>query len=151
MVFQQALSLQVHAGPVDWISYFCISSPVLLKVQGAMQFSPLYSTAYQSERLQISKSRNRMSVKTGFRSQEEYLKMLLRGPIKHPPVSLVKFAWNSVKSGLELRDLSTQNVRTTETPHQHPYKSILPSIFVDIISIGLSPQNSSCYWPPGPS
>lgn len=45
MVFQQALSLQVHLGLVDWISHFCISSPVLLKVHGAMQFSPLCSTA----------------------------------------------------------------------------------------------------------
>lgn len=45
MVFQQALSLEVYLGPVDWISHFCISSPVLLKVHGAMRFSPLCSTA----------------------------------------------------------------------------------------------------------
>lgn len=46
MVFQQSLPLQVHPGPVDWISHFCISSPVLLKDYGAVQFSPLCSTAY---------------------------------------------------------------------------------------------------------
>lgn len=45
MVFQQALSLEVHLAPVDWISHFCISSPVLLRVHGAMRFSPLCSTA----------------------------------------------------------------------------------------------------------
>lgn len=42
-----------------------------------------------------------------------YLKMLLRGPIKHPPVPLEKFTWNSVKAELELRDLFTLKVKTT--------------------------------------